>query len=61
MKQDSAAWKFRTQKFDGIIYSKFEDKFRGLPRVHCIHTIHRFEDREVRSPTLQTVCKLEVK
>ena len=39
MKQDSAAWKFRTQKSDGIIYSDFEDKFRGLPRVHCIYTI----------------------
>ena len=25
MKQDSAAWKFRTQKSDGIIYSDFED------------------------------------
>ena len=25
MKQDLAAWKFRTQKSDGIIYSEFED------------------------------------
>ena len=24
MKQDSAAWKFRTKKYDGIIYSDFE-------------------------------------
>ena len=61
MKQDSAAWKFRTQKSDGIIYSDFEDKFRGLPEVYCIHTIYRFEAREVRSPTLQTVYKSELK
>ena len=50
MKQDLAAWKFRTQKSDGIIYSNFEEKFRGLSRVHCIHTIYRFEAREVKSP-----------
>ena len=43
MKQDSAALKFRTQKSDGIIYSDFEDKFRGLYGVHCIHTIYCFE------------------
>ena len=61
MKQDSAAWKFRTQKSDGIIYSDFEGKFRVLPRVHCIHNIYCFETREVRSPTLQTVYKLELK
>ena len=61
MKQDSAAWKFRTQKFDGIIYSDFEDKFRALPGVHCIHTIYRFEAREVRSPTLQMVYELKLK
>ena len=52
MKQDSAAWKFRTQKFDGIIYSDFEDKFRALPGVHYIHTIYCFEDWEVRSPII---------
>ena len=40
MKQDSAAWKFRTQKFDGIIYSDFEDKFRALSGFHCIHIIY---------------------
>ena len=61
MKQDSIAWKFRTQKSDGIIYSNFEDKFRGLCGVHYIHTIYRFEAWEVRSPTLQTVCKSEMK
>ena len=57
MKQDSAALKFRTQKSDGIIYSDFEDKFRALPGVQCIHTIYRFKSWEVRSPTLQIVCK----
>ena len=61
MKQDSAAWKFRTQKSDDIIYSDFEDKFGALSRVHYIHTIYRFKAQEVRSPTLQTVCKLELK
>ena len=40
MKQDSAAWKFRTQKSDGIIYFEFEDKFRALYLVHYIHTIY---------------------
>ena len=49
MKQDSAAWKFRTQKFDDIIYSDFEDKFRALPGVHCIHTIYHFESRSQKS------------
>ena len=52
MKQDSAAWKFRTQNSDGSIYSEFEDKFRALTGVYFIHTIYRFEDQEVRSPTL---------
>ena len=61
MKQDSAAWKFRTQKSNGIIYSDFDDIFRGILGVHCIHTIYRFESWEVRSPTLQMVCKSELK
>ena len=61
MKQDSAAWKFRTKKSDGIIYFDFEDNFRVLTRVHCIHTIYCFESWEVRSPMLQTVCKLGLK
>ena len=52
MKQDLTAWKFRTQKSNGIIYSEFEDKFRALTGVYFIHTIYRFEDQEVRSPTL---------
>ena len=30
MKQDSAAWKFRTQKSDGNIYSDFENKFEAI-------------------------------
>ena len=42
MKQDLVAWKFRTQKSDGIIYSDFEDKFGALYGVHYIHTIYRF-------------------
>ena len=61
MEQDLAAWKFRTQKSDGIIYSEFEENFGALYGVHYIHTIYCFEAREVRSPTLQTVCKSELK
>ena len=37
------------------------DTFRVLPGVHFMHTIFRFEAREVRSPTLQTVRELELK
>ena len=33
MKQDLAAWKFRTQKSDGIIYSDFENKFGAISGV----------------------------
>ena len=52
MKQDLVAWKFRTQKSNDIIYSDFEDKFRDLPEVHCIHSIYRFETWEFISPML---------
>ena len=41
-KQNSAAWKFRTQKSDGNIYFEFEDKFGAFLRVHFIHT-HIFQ------------------
>ena len=61
MKQDSAAWKFITQKSDGNIYSNFEDEFGALPRVHFIHIIYCFEAWEVRNPTLQTMCKSKLK
>ena len=61
MKQDSVAWKFRTQKSDSNIYSDFEEKFRALSRVYFIHTIYCFEDQKVKSPTLQMVCKLKLK
>ena len=57
MKQDSVAWKFRTQKSNGNIYSDFEDKFGAHYRVHFIHRIYHFESWEVKSPTLQTVYK----
>ena len=40
---------------------QLKDKFRALSRVHCIHTIYRLEAWEVRSPTLQVVCKSELK
>ena len=51
MKQDSTTLKFRTQKSDDIIYSDFEDKFRDLPGVHCIHTIYHFESGSQKSNT----------
>ena len=47
-----------------MLYSKGEqlqDKFRELPGVYCIHTIYCFEAREIRNPTLQIVCKSELK
>ena len=61
MKPDSTAWKFRTQNFDGNIYSEYEDKFGAITRFHFIQTIYFFEAQEVRSPTLQTVYKSELK
>ena len=61
MKQDSTAWKFKTQKSYGIIYFDFEDKFRALNGVHYIHTIYFVETWEVRSPMLQMVYKSELK
>ena len=61
IKQDLDTQKFRTQKSAGIIYFDFEDKFGALYGVHYINTIYRFEAREVKSPTLQTVWKLELK
>ena len=61
MKQDSVAWKFITQKSYGNIYFEFENKFGAVPEVHFIHTIYHFEAWEVRSPTLQIVCKSKLK
>ena len=52
MKQDSAAWKFRTQKSDDNIYSDFEDKFGAFFGVYFIDTIYRFEAQEIRSPKI---------
>ena len=52
MKQDSDAWKFKTQKFDVNIYSEFEEKFRALSEGHFIHTIYRSEAQKVNSPML---------
>ena len=52
MKQDSAAWKFRTKKSDGNIYSEFEDNFGALSKFHFIYTIYHFKAWEFRSPML---------
>ena len=40
---------------------KLLDTFRVLPGVHFMHTISHFKAWEFRSPTLQTMCKLELK
>ena len=40
---------------------QLQEKFKALSGVHCIYTIYRFEAQEVRNPTLQTVCKSELK
>ena len=37
------------------------DTFKALPRVHLMHSICRFEAREVSNPTLQTLHKSELK
>ena len=39
---------------------QLHDKFRAISGVHCIHTIYFFKALEVRSPTLQMVCKSEL-
>ena len=52
MKQDLAAWKFRTQKFDGNIYFNFQKNFEALSGIHFIHTIYCFEAWEVMSPQI---------
>ena len=61
MKQDSTAWKFRTQKSNGNIYPDFEDKIGAFPRDHFIHMVYCFEAWEVKSLILQTMCKWELK
>ena len=48
MKQDSATWKFRTQKSDDNIYSDFEDKFGALSEVHFIHIIYFFRSLRIQ-------------
>ena len=45
-------------KFKG---QKLQEKFGALYGVQFLHAIYHFEAREVRSPTLQTVCNLELK
>ena len=52
-KSSHAMWNSKGQQL--------QDKFRALSGVHYIHTIYFFEAQEVRSPTLQTVCKSELK
>ena len=52
MKQDLAAWKFRTQKSDGNICFESEEKFRALSEGHFIHIIYRSEAQKVKSPML---------
>ena len=61
MKQDSVAWKFRSQKSDGNICFESEEKFGVFFEFYFVHTIYHFEAWEFRSPTLQIVCKSELK
>ena len=49
------------REFWPLVLLPLWDIFGALPRVHFIHTIYRFEAREVRSPMLQTVSKSELK
>ena len=43
------------------MYFDFEEKFGVLPEAHFSHAIYCFEAQEVKSPTLETVCKSELK
>ena len=62
MKQDSSSFmEIQNSKSGGNMYFDFEDKFRAIYGIHFIHTIYRFEAWEVMSPTLQTMCKSELK
>ena len=48
-------------KFGGNMYSNFEEKCGALPKVYFRQAIYLFKALEVRNPTLQIVCKLELK
>ena len=62
LKQDSSSCtKIKNSKSGGNMYSEFEEKFGVFSEFYFVHTIYHFESWEVRSPTLQTVCKLELK
>ena len=62
LKQDSSSCtKIKNSKSGGNMYSEFEEKFGVFSEFYFVHTIYHFESWEVRSPTLQTVCKSELK
>ena len=48
-------------KSGGNMYFDFEEKFGVLPEAHFSHAIYCFEAQEVKSPTLEMVCKSELK
>ena len=56
-------WKERKRRENSghWFYFHFGTYFGALSRVHFIHTIYRFEAREVRILTLQTVSKSKLK
>ena len=43
------------------MYFDLEEKFEVLPEAHFSHAIYCFEAQEVKSPTLEMVCKSELK
>ena len=43
------------------MYFEFEEKFGVFSKVYFSHSIYNFEAWEVKSPTLQTLHKLELK
>ena len=61
MKQDSTTWKFRTQNLVAIYTLTLRKNFGSILGVHFRHTIYCSKAHEVKSPTLQTVCKSKLK
>ena len=58
MKQIHELW---NSKSGGNMYSYFETKFRALSELYFGKTIYHLEDLEVQNPTLQIICKLDLK
>ena len=62
MKQDSATWKFRTQKSDDIIYSEFEENLEDFMEsiVYILYIISKLGKSGVNvSNDLQIEAKMK--